>query len=406
MMSIIHWILGFCCTLLFIYLAACTFYLLFFAVLGCLRKPDHYTSYPDRYTIAVLIPAYREDAIICDTVRRVFQQSYPRDLFEVVVIADSLSPATMEQLAGLPVTLIPLFAEKSTKSRALRVGLEHFAADRFDLALVLDADNVLEPDALEQVNHAFHSGISCCQLHRTAKNRNTPVSVLEGVSEEINNHIFRKGHRAAGLTSALIGSGMVFRFRYFRELLARNGLDDIPGYEDREIEMILIRDQVTVEFLDEVRVLDEKVPNVQILEKQRTRWVSGQLHYLRRFLLREPGKLLEFRLNYWDKVLQTMVLPRVLLLGLLSLAGILSVLVHFFRLSLPPGNREWIGIGLLYYFVLAISIPASMLDRKFLSALWFLPRAAWAIFRALVRANPGQTHFVHTPKDFPSDPGA
>ncbi|HUX83728.1 MAG TPA: glycosyltransferase, partial [Chitinophagaceae bacterium] len=197
-MSIIHWIIALLCTALFVYLAASTLYLLFFAVLGCLRRPDHFTSYPDRYSIAVLIPAYREDAIICDTVRRVLQQTYPRDRFEVVVIADSLAPATMQQLAALPVSVIPLVAEKSTKSRALRVGLQHFAADRFELALVLDADNVMDPDALEQVNHAFHSGISCCQMHRTAKNRNTPVSVLEGVSEEINNHIFRRGHRAAG----------------------------------------------------------------------------------------------------------------------------------------------------------------------------------------------------------------
>jgi len=34
------------------------------------------------------------------------------------------------------------------------------------------------------------------------------LALLDGISEEINNNIFRKGHQTLGLSSALIGSGM------------------------------------------------------------------------------------------------------------------------------------------------------------------------------------------------------
>jgi 1,2-diacylglycerol 3-beta-glucosyltransferase len=400
-MIILQLILAVISTILFVYLFCSVLYLLFFAVLGKFRKKENYTSYPDKYSIAVLIPAYREDAVICDTVQHILRQQYPRDRFEVVVIADSLAPSTMDQLRLQPITIIPLTAVKSTKAKALTEAMVRLPQGKFEIALVLDADNVMEPDALEKVNHAFHSGVSVGQMHRTAKNRNTPVSVLEGTSEEINNHIFRKGHRAAGFTSALIGSGMVFQYPYFRELMLENKLEDISGYEDREIEMILIRDRRIVEYLDNITVFDEKVPNAGVLERQRTKWVSGQLNYLRKFMVTDAKKLLEFRMNYWDKVIQTALLPRVLLLGLLAITGALAVLCHFCKLQFPPGNRLWAGLFALYIFILAISIPPAMYDRKFLGAIRMLPATGWALLKALFKARTGPTHFMQTPKDYP-----
>jgi hypothetical protein len=55
------------------------------------------------------------------------------------------------------------------------------------------------------------------QCHRCAKNANNDVAVLDGTSEEINNTIFRKAHNRLGLSSALIGSGMCFKYDLFKE---------------------------------------------------------------------------------------------------------------------------------------------------------------------------------------------
>jgi hypothetical protein len=52
--------------------------------------------------------------------------------------------------------------------------------------------------------------IFAVQGHRTAKNTNNSWAILDAISEEINNNIFRKGHRVLGLSSAIIGSGMAF----------------------------------------------------------------------------------------------------------------------------------------------------------------------------------------------------
>ena len=65
------------------------------------------------------------------------------------------------------------------------------------LSMILDADNIMKEGCLESVNAAFQEGANAVQCHRTAKNQQTSVAVLDAISEEINNHLFRKGPTCA-----------------------------------------------------------------------------------------------------------------------------------------------------------------------------------------------------------------
>lgn len=92
------------------------------------------------------------------------------------------------------------------------------------------------------------------QAHRTAKNRNTDIAVLDGLSEEVNNSIFRRGHVRLGISSALIGSGMIFNYQWFHD----NVKHLVTTGEDKELEVLLLKQRIFIEFLDEVYVYDEK----------------------------------------------------------------------------------------------------------------------------------------------------
>ena len=70
---------------------------------------------------------------------------------------------------------------------------------------------------MAEINRAFDNGVKSAQAHRTGKNLNTDISILDGISEEINNGIFRSGHNALGLSAALSGSGMAFEADWFRQ---------------------------------------------------------------------------------------------------------------------------------------------------------------------------------------------
>ena len=129
-------------------------YLLVHSLASCkfsLPKTDKATKHK---RFAILIPAYKEDAVIHECVHSCLQQDYPVDHFETIVISDRMQPETNASLAALPIRLVEVHFEKSTKSKSLNVGMAAIGDD-FDIALVLDADNVIPSDYLSDINDLF-----------------------------------------------------------------------------------------------------------------------------------------------------------------------------------------------------------------------------------------------------------
>jgi len=181
-------------------------------------------------------------------------------------------------LKTLPIKVLEVKFDISTKSKALNSAMERIIAG-YDIAVILDADNLMAPDFLSKINASFGNGFIAVQGHRTAKNLNTSLAVLDAVSEEINNHIFRKGHRVLGFSSAIIGSGMAFKYDFFKALMST--VTAIGGF-DKEIELKLLKEGNTIEYLDDAFVYDEKVQKAEVFSNQRRRWLSAQLIYFRR----------------------------------------------------------------------------------------------------------------------------
>ena len=89
-----------------------------------------------------------------------------------------------------------LEVDLNMKSRSLHAALETPSVADADIVMILDADNIMAPGCLEKVNAAFHAGYQAIQCHRTAKNKNTSVALLDAMSEEININLFRRGPAA------------------------------------------------------------------------------------------------------------------------------------------------------------------------------------------------------------------
>ena len=65
-----------------------------------------------------------------------------------------MKPETNASLSVLPIRLIEVHFEKSTKSKALNAAMAALGDD-YDIALVLDADNVIPYDYLNDVNDLY-----------------------------------------------------------------------------------------------------------------------------------------------------------------------------------------------------------------------------------------------------------
>jgi cellulose synthase/poly-beta-1,6-N-acetylglucosamine synthase-like glycosyltransferase len=367
-----------------------TLYLLFFALAGHWKpKPQiAVDTTVDFRRMCVFIPAYRTDEVILETAPAAQQHAYQGQL-QVYVIADGLRPATIQALRSQGIKAIEVQFEKSTKGKALLAALQVVPASSYDIAVILDVDNVMADNFLTEVNAAFTTGYRVVQGHRTAKNLDSPFAVLDACNEEINNHIFRQGHASLGMSAALIGSGMAFEYSYFKELLQDIG--DTPG-EDKEMDFRIVKSGVKIGYLPHAYVYDEKIPNSQAFTTQRTRWIAAQVEFLQKYFWEGPVQLLQGNIEFFDKVLQTLLVPRILLLGLLGILFLVSLL----KLPLGPSPLFWAGLLAGTGGALLLSLPARLYNRQVAQAIWHLPIALGSMVVALLQIKKAKTSFLPT----------
>jgi cellulose synthase/poly-beta-1,6-N-acetylglucosamine synthase-like glycosyltransferase len=383
--------------IVFVYLAAGTIYLLIMAIAGKWGKLPEYTTHDHKSRIAVIIPSYREDAIIVDTAKKAIAHNYPSGKFTVCVVGDTLQPETILLLKQLPIQVLEV--NVSMKSKSVHAMLHLLNEQEFDIGIILDADNIMGKDCLEKVNDAFRKGCQAMQCHRTAKNQHTPVAVLDAISEEINVNLFRRGPAVLGISASPIGSGMAFSFSLLKKIFSQESILNNPG-EDREIDLYLMKHKIPMQFIDGAYVYDEKVANAGVFEKQRTRWIEAQINHVKRFFDADI-KVAPKTLTYFSKLYQNLLLPRSLFLLVFVLFFLLIIVQWITTINvLQLSAFWWIVLMILYGISLAISVPARLYNRATARAILRIPVLMISMVKALLKVKSGRKEFLHTPKTF------
>ena len=385
-------------------LAASGAYILFFALVSMLwkRPISPLSAYlegqirsmrePRQFTFLVLYPAYNEDRVIVNSVHTFLGQYYPYKGFHVAVISDHMQPETNEKLAQLPITLLQPVFEKSSKAKAMQYALQQIQGE-YDYVVILDADNVVESDFLAKLNEVCNKGYDAIQCHRCAKNSNNDIAVLDGVSEEINNTLFRKAHNRIGLSSALIGSGMCFRYKWFK----KNVYKLSTAGEDRELEALLLRQRIHIRYEPDIHVYDEKVSNKDNFQKQRLRWMTAQIQSLFSLLPYLPQALMEGNIDYIDKTFQQALIPRsMLVVGAFGMALVMTLFCLIFSLT------WYIKWWLLFLFIclsLYVSTPKQLRSHSVFGKILSLPKLVWKMVMNILKIDRKNTDFIHTTHD-------
>lgn len=380
--DVVLWVLG-------IYLLLNCLYLAFFAFCGLFSLPKSKTTAKNYQKIALLFPTYQENEVILDSTKKALQHQY-LGKFEVVVIADGLQPETIATLKEMGTRVIEVFFEKSTKGKAMQFAMNQLSNEGFEIAMVLDVDNVMATDCLHYINNAFEEGERVVQVHRTAKNMDSSFAFLDACNEEVNNHIYRKGQAIAGLSAALIGSGMAFDFVYLQNLL--NNIGETVG-EDKQLDFMMAHDRVHVAYLNDVYVYDEKVANAKVFTKQRTRWIASQVEFMKKYAFEGFVQLFKGNIEFFNKTLQTFLMPRMLLLGFLFL-----LVVQSFFNPFGPAEIFWVGLFLSLCLTLLIAVPRKFYaDKRLYVAIFQIPRAMLGMLVALFSIGKAKKSFMVTP---------
>ncbi len=395
-MEIIQLIFNIAGLIIFVYFGFFALYFLFFSVASLFYRERYMPNDLPRSKYAIFIPAYKEDQVIVQVAHQAIDHQSQNCSFDVYIIADSLKKETIEKLESLPLVVIEVSFEQSTKSKALNRAMK-IVNKIYDYAIVLDADNVMEPGFIDRINDTLNEGFIVVQGHRKDKNKNTSFAILDAVSEAVNNSIFRKGHRVTGLSAALIGSGFAIKYEYFKKLM--KDIHAVGGF-DKELEIKIIRDNVRIGFSDKAVVLDEKVQKPEVFARQRRRWLSAQFIYFSRYFFTACRELLIHRnIDFFDKIIQMVSPPRVLQLGLTGLIAIITWLTGFFTVAAPlafPGYILWLIVFTISIMAIILSTPRNFYTWKTMLALLHLPKAFFLMLLALFRLKGANKKFIHT----------
>ena len=257
----------------------CYAYQFAYIPIAWLRRPRVYGS-GRRNRFAFLIAARNEEAVIGQLLDSIRAQDYPADLFDIYVVADNCTDATAEVCRARGAFVHERQDKvKVGKGYALNWLLERIPVKKYDGFLVFDADNLLRPDYLTEMNKTFSAGYSIVTSYRNTKNYGDNwISAGYALWFLRESRYLNHARFLLGTSCAVSGTGFLFS----RRVLEETG--PWPFHlltEDIQFSV----DQVTrgrkIAFCPDAVLYDEQPTTFRQSWNQRLRWSKGYLQVFR-----------------------------------------------------------------------------------------------------------------------------
>jgi cellulose synthase/poly-beta-1,6-N-acetylglucosamine synthase-like glycosyltransferase/peptidoglycan/xylan/chitin deacetylase (PgdA/CDA1 family)/spore germination protein YaaH len=238
------------------------------------RVPPELPAQPHLQT--VLVPAYNEEKVIEQTIRRILASDY-RNL-EIIVIddgsADNTSGVVREHFSGDPrVKLITI--ANGGKAAALNRGLAEAGGD---VIVALDADTHFQRDTIRRLVRWFADpAIGAVAGNAKVGNRINIITRWQALEYVTSQNLERRALAALGCVTVVPGAIGAWR----REtLVALGGFPAQTLAEDQDLTIALQKSGHKVLFDSTAIAWTEAPDTVESLIKQRFRWAFGTLQCL------------------------------------------------------------------------------------------------------------------------------
>jgi hypothetical protein len=271
---------------------------------------------------AVVIPAHDEETGISATLDSLRALDYPRERFELVVIADNCRDRTASVAATAGATVWERDDPSHRgKGHALAWAFKRLNSERpgLDAVAVVDADCEASPELLLAMDRALQDGASAVQVDNVVSNPGeSPASALRYAAFVLMNTVRPLGKSRLGFSCGLFGTGMGFTCA----LLERHPWGAFSVAEDREYHLRVVAAGERVAFAPEAAVRGAMPISLASASQQQLRWEGGSWAQVPEW----TRKLLTAGLRERDPVrlhaaLETLIPPQSLLaLGHLTLA--------------------------------------------------------------------------------------
>ena len=239
------------------------------------RKPMDFGRHPARTRFAVLIAARNEELVIGSLINSLLAQNYPPELYDVYVIPNNCTDHTARAAADFGARVLECTVPVKSKGEVMRFAYHRLAGQGYDAFCVFDADNVVHPDFLKEMNNAYCAGARAAQGYRDSKNPyDTAFSGCYSIYYWMMNRFHNQGKVGLGLSALLGGTGF---------MVSAYALEKMGGWctrsirEDLEMSAQCALAGVPIAWVPRAVTYDEQPLTFRESLKQRRRWTSGTL---------------------------------------------------------------------------------------------------------------------------------
>lgn len=348
-------------------------------------KAKVYPKAKVQHKFGIVIPARNEAAVITDIIKCLLKSDYPRELFDIFVVADNCTDNTAE-LARKAGAIVYERTDPDPKHHkagyALKYLFEKIMAEHpgYEAFIKFDADNLMEPDYISRMNDAFDAGVKCARGYSNSKN--IDQNIVTGISGlwYIRDCRFASHFRSAiGQGTMLGGAGMMFA----AEIIEKHGWDCLTASDDSEFTMRrLNQDKIKTMYVKDAIVYEDQPSTIKdtFAKYMRMAGALNKLFFtqgLKSFAL----FFVRWKWTYLDMFLTLMFIPVCVLMCIwLPIYYIFYLIYHGIMAYQFNGVEDmynfWkclklIGISLSCAFVLAFILQALLavvLERKRIKA--------------------------------------
>ncbi len=152
----------------------CYFYQIIFVLIGLVKKPPKLTA-KKNHRYAVVISARNEANMIEHLISSIQNQNYPSELIDTFVVADNCTDNTAEVARNCGAFVYERFNQQLVgKGYALDWLFSRIREDmpdnQYEAYIIFDADNIVDPNFVLEMNNAFDNGYRVLTSYRNSKN--------------------------------------------------------------------------------------------------------------------------------------------------------------------------------------------------------------------------------------------
>ena len=253
------------------------------SVCSLIKLKDKPMKIKKNHKFMAIIPAHNEESVVGNLIESLKKQDYPKELFDIYVIADNCTDRTAEVAKNFGAIVYERFDEEhKTKGYAMQWFLKQKIEENadYDAFCVFDADNIADCNFIKNMNKKLCQGETVVQGYRDIKNpTDTWITAGYAIFYWTMNRFYHLARYNLGLSPLINGTGFMVRF----DVIKPDGWNTKTLTEDIEFSLKNIINGNKLGWAVDAKVYDEQPLGFKQSWSQRSRWTVGHIQCMQEY---------------------------------------------------------------------------------------------------------------------------